>query len=53
MDEIRQQRPIEGQFLNFHKVHYRQSINKKLGTYVQKSMLFKILKTKTVYNSKK
>ena len=29
MDDIRQERPNEGPILNFNKILYRQSLNKK------------------------
>ena len=51
MDDITQESPNEGSILNFHKRHYRQSLNKTIGTHVEKSMVFKILKKQTVYHS--
>ena len=44
MDGITQERPNECPILNFHKTHYRQSLNKTFGTHVEKSMFFKTLK---------
>ena len=44
MDPIRQERPNEDPILNFNKTHYRQSLNKKFGKHVEKSMVFKTLK---------
>ena len=44
MDDIRQERPNDGQILNIDTIHYRQSLNRKFGTHVEKSMVFKSFK---------
>ena len=46
MSNIRQERPNEGPILNVNKQGIWQSLNKKFGTHVQKSMVFKTLKNK-------
>ena len=43
-DDQRQERDNEGPILNFHKSHFRHSLNKTFGAHVEKSMVFKILK---------
>ena len=38
MDNIRQEKPNEGPILmKFNKRHYRQSLNQKFGTHIEKS----------------
>ena len=44
MDSIRQDRTNEGPIFNFAERHHRQSLNKKIGTHVQKFMIFMTLK---------
>ena len=44
MDNIRQEKLNVGPTLNFNKRLYRQSPNKKFGTHIHKSMIFKALK---------
>ena len=39
MDDIRQERPNEGQIFNLYKKLYRQSLNKKFRTLVKRSMV--------------
>ena len=39
MDDITQERPNKGPILNFHKIHYRQSLSKTFVTNVKKSMV--------------
>ena len=44
MEGMKQERPDEGPILNFHEIHFRQSLSKKYGTHVEKSIVFKALK---------
>ena len=44
MDNIRQESPNECPILNVNKKLYRQPVNKKFGTHVEKSMVFKNFK---------
>ena len=41
---IRQERPNDGPILNIATIQYRQSLNRKFGTHVEKSMVFKSFK---------
>ena len=52
MGDIKQGRSYKDAILNFSKRLYRQSLKKKFGTHVEKSMVFKILK-KTPKKQKK
>ena len=51
MNDIRQERPNEGPILNFNKRLYKQSLNKKFGIHVEKSIVLKILKKQREYHS--
>ena len=44
MDDIMREKLNIGPFLNFNKRLYRQSLNKKFGTHLTKSMIFTALK---------
>ena len=44
MGDIKQGRSYKDTILNFSKRLYKQSLKKKFGTHVEKSMVFKILK---------
>ena len=46
MDNIRQRKHNESPILNFNKILYRQFLNNKLDTHVEKSIVFKALKNK-------
>ena len=46
MNEIMQERPYDGSILNFNKMLYRHSVNKRFGADVEKSMAFKTFKNK-------
>ena len=46
MGGIKQGMPYKDPILNFSKRLYRQSLEKKFGTHVEKSKVFKILKKK-------
>ena len=44
MDDIMREKINIGPTLNFHERLYRQSLNKKFGKHVNKSMIFNALK---------
>ena len=44
MDDIKQKNLQQTQLSNINKRLYRQSLNKKVGTHVHKSMTFKVSK---------
>ena len=44
MDDIMREKLNIGPTLNFNKRLYRQSLNKKFGTHISKSMIFNALK---------
>ena len=44
MDDIIREKLNIGQTLNFNERLYRQSLNKKFGTHINKSMIFNVLK---------
>ena len=46
MDNMRQERLNEGPNLNANKNLHRQSLSKKFGTHVEKSIVFKTFKNK-------
>ena len=48
MDDIMYQKPNIGPTFNFNEKLYRQSLNKKFGTHINKSMFFNALKRYTV-----
>ena len=52
MGDIKQGRSYKDTILNFSKRLYKQSLKKKFGTHVEKSMVFKILKKKTKKHKK-
>ena len=53
MEDIRQERPNEGPNFDLNKKLYRQSLNKKFGTYVQQFMVFKSFKKQCIIPRKK
>ena len=44
MDDIMREKIYIGPTLNFNERFYRQSLNKKFGTHINKSMIFNALK---------
>ena len=44
MDDIMREKIDIGPTLNFNERFYRQSLNKKFGTHINKSMIFNALK---------
>ena len=48
MDDIMREKLNIGLTLNFNERLYRQSVNKKYGTHINKSMIFNALKRRTV-----
>ena len=46
MENIRQERPNEVPILNVNKKLYTQSLHKKFGTHVEKSIVFRTFKNK-------
>ena len=46
MDNIGQEKPKKGPMLNVNEKLYRQSLNKKFGTHIEKPMVFKTFKNK-------
>ena len=51
MGNIRQERPNEGPNLNVNRKEIWQSLNKKLGIKVEKSMVFKTFKNIVVFSN--
>ena len=48
MNDIMYEKLNIGPTLNFNEKFYRNSLNKKFGTHISKSMIFNALKTLTV-----